>query len=102
MKKRHLISAAILAGIMAACGQKQATTRQESNKDLERMENVSIHVTEDCIQVYENSNCRTTTATIDEVDYMVGYSDPLYFSRMFKHDEGVSPTAFRNLVLTKK
>ena len=78
MKKRHLISAAILAGIMAACGQKQATTRQESNKDLERMENVSIHVTEDCIQVYENSNCRTTTATIDEVDYMVGYSDPLH------------------------
>ena len=42
------------------------------------MENVSIHVTEDCIQVYENSNCRTTTATIDEVDYMVGYSDQLH------------------------
>ncbi len=78
MKKRHLISAAILAGIMSACGQKQATTRQESNKDLERIENYSVNVTEDCIQVYENSNCRATTATIDEVDYMVGYSDPLH------------------------
>ena len=43
-----------------------------------------------------------TTLTVSQISDMVGYSDPLYFSRMFKHEMGVSPTAFRNLVLTKK
>ena len=36
-----------------------------------------------------------TDATVQEVASSVGYSDPLYFSRIFKKREGVSPLEFR-------
>ena len=75
-----ILSAWICGSILCACGggQKPNTAKKESNKDLERVENISVDVTDDCIQVYENSHCRTTTANIDGVDYMVAYSDPLH------------------------
>lgn len=56
----------------------QHTVSKETDKDLERIENYSVNVTEDCIQVYENSNCRATTSRIDGTDYMVAYSAPLH------------------------
>lgn len=56
----------------------QHTVSKETDKDLERIENYSVNVTEDCIQVYENSNCRATTSRIDGTDYMVTYSAPLH------------------------
>lgn len=70
----------ICASMFCACGggQKQDTAKKEGDKDLERVENVSVDVTEDCIQVYENSWCRATTTQINGTDYMVAYSDPLH------------------------
>ena len=72
---KKLVVACICTSIIYACGggQKQNTSEKESNKDLERVENISVDVTDDCIQVYENSFCRATTANIDGVDYMVVY-----------------------------
>ncbi|MHC4660273.1 MAG: helix-turn-helix domain-containing protein [Planctomycetota bacterium] len=37
----------------------------------------------------------TSTASIKEITTMVGFSDPLYFSRVFRRQMGVSPRAFR-------
>ena len=36
-----------------------------------------------------------TKLSIDEISAQVGYSDALYFSRLFKSAEGMSPTQFR-------
>ena len=36
-----------------------------------------------------------TDATVAEIAGSVGYDDPLYFSRIFKRKEGVSPLAYR-------
>jgi AraC family transcriptional regulator, arabinose operon regulatory protein len=33
--------------------------------------------------------------TITEIAHRVGYTDPYYFSRRFRHEHGVSPTGFR-------
>lgn len=37
--------------------------------------------------------------SISNVAFLVGYSDPLYFSRVFKKREGVSPKQYRTAVL---
>lgn len=37
----------------------------------------------------------TTTLTISEVAALVGYSDPLYFSRQFRRLHGLNPTSYR-------
>ena len=39
---------------------------------------------------------RETDATVGEVSVSVGYADQLYFSRIFKKKEGMSPLAYRN------
>ncbi|WP_216595875.1 AraC family transcriptional regulator [Flammeovirga sp. OC4] len=38
----------------------------------------------------------STTLPINEIAYDVGYNDPLYFTRIFKKKEGMSPSQFRN------
>lgn len=38
----------------------------------------------------------TTNMTVSEVAYRCGFSDPKYFSRVFKAVEGVSPSAFKD------
>ena len=38
-----------------------------------------------------------TNATIKEIANSVGYADPLYFSRIFKVKEGVSPSCHRKI-----
>ncbi len=38
----------------------------------------------------------TTTYTVAEIGHIVGYENPLYFSRMFHKQKGVSPSAYRN------
>ena len=37
----------------------------------------------------------TTTSTISEVAYQVGFSDPSYFSKTFKSAQGLSPKDYR-------
>ena len=37
-----------------------------------------------------------TDATVKEISVSVGYADQLYFSRIFKKKEGVSPQAYRS------
>jgi YesN/AraC family two-component response regulator len=39
----------------------------------------------------------TTTLTVREVGYRVGYEDPYYFSRMFRKLMGLSPRQYRKL-----
>ncbi|MEO9476793.1 MAG: AraC family transcriptional regulator [Cyclobacteriaceae bacterium] len=39
---------------------------------------------------------KLTDINISEIAYEIGYNDPLYFTRLFKKREGLSPTAFRN------
>ena len=34
-------------------------------------------------------------ATVAQISVSVGYDDPLYFSRIFKKEEGISPLAYR-------
>ena len=38
---------------------------------------------------------RESTANIMEISHSVGYSDQLYFSRLFKNKTGFSPTEYR-------
>jgi AraC-like DNA-binding protein len=38
---------------------------------------------------------QTTSNTIAEVAYSVGINDPFYFSKCFKNQFGVSPSAYR-------
>lgn len=39
---------------------------------------------------------RTTTYSVSEVASIVGYDNPLYFSRLFKKQTGLPPSDFRN------
>lgn len=77
---KRILGICICTSMFYACnsGQKQNSTEEESNKGLERVENISVNVSENCIQVYENSWCRTTTTPINGIDYMIAYSDPLH------------------------
>ena len=38
----------------------------------------------------------TTDYTVSEIGALVGYDNPLYFSRIFKKQTGVSPAGYRN------
>jgi YesN/AraC family two-component response regulator len=38
---------------------------------------------------------RKTNSSIIEISNSVGYNDALYFSRIFKKKEGISPLAYR-------
>lgn len=40
---------------------------------------------------------RSTDASVSEVAYLVGYTDPLYFSRLFHRRTGYTPRAYRTL-----
>ena len=40
---------------------------------------------------------QNTDLQIQEIAYRVGFSDPNYFTRMFKHDYGRSPGSYRSI-----
>ncbi len=40
----------------------------------------------------------TTDYNIAEISTIVGYENPMYFSRLFKKQKGVSPTDYRKLL----
>ena len=44
----------------------------------------------------------TTDKTISEIAYAIGFSDPYYFSNVFKKYSHSSPTAHRNRVRTQQ
>ena len=81
MKTSKLIlSVRFCGGLLYACGggQKQSTAEKNVTQDLERIENLSIDVTENYAQIYENSYCRAAAAKIDGADCMLAYSDKLH------------------------
>ena len=40
----------------------------------------------------------TTDYNVTEISTIVGYENPMYFSRLFKKQKGVSPTEYRKLL----
>ena len=44
----------------------------------------------------------TTDYNVTEISTIVGYENPLYFSRLFKKEKGVSPSEYRKLLTDKK
>lgn len=44
----------------------------------------------------------TTDYNVTEISAIVGYENPLYFSRLFKKEKGVSPSEYRKLLTDKK
>ena len=42
----------------------------------------------------------TNTMYLSDIAPMVGFSDPLYFSRVFKKTTGIPPTEFQQSLLT--
>jgi AraC-like DNA-binding protein len=42
---------------------------------------------------------RTSSLRVSEVAQLVGYADPLYFSRAFRHAYGVAPSRFADTVI---
>ena len=47
-------------------------------------------------QLLEGSSC-----SVSEISSIVGYEDPLYFSRLFKKQTGQSPTAYQKAIWTQ-
>ena len=43
----------------------------------------------------------TTNYNVTEIGNIVGYDNPLYFSRIFKKQKGVSPSEYRALLKNK-
>lgn len=41
---------------------------------------------------------KNDSMSIKEVGYSVGYSDPNYFSKVFKKYEGISPTEYKGKI----
>ncbi|MDN3672656.1 helix-turn-helix domain-containing protein [Flavobacterium branchiarum] len=41
----------------------------------------------------------STTNTVSETAYMLGFENPPYFSRLFKKEVGLTPTEYRDLFL---
>ena len=44
---------------------------------------------------------KTTDLSVKEISYSLGFSDPLYFSRFFKAETGMSPTEYKTLAQYK-
>ena len=40
----------------------------------------------------------TTDYNVTEISAIVGYENPMYFSRLFKKQKGVSPTEYRKIL----
>jgi AraC family transcriptional activator of pobA len=55
------------------------------------------HVT-DRVMTEASRLLRYTDRTMGEIAYLTGFSDPLYFSRAFKRQEGIAPSAYRERV----
>ena len=51
---------------------------------------------------YAMQMLRMTNVPIKSLSQMVGYDDPLYFSRVFRRHTGISPRAFRERSLNKE
>lgn len=47
---------------------------------------------------YAKTLLTETSASIFDVAQSIGYTDQLYFSRIFKNKEGLSPSKFRNII----
>ena len=43
----------------------------------------------------------TTDYNVTEITAIIGYDNPLYFSRLFKKHKGVSPSEYRKLLQKK-
>ena len=77
MKAINLFIAVSLCGtLFGSCGSNKQQTAEETMTD--RIENFSVKVPENSIQIYENSDCRAIAATIDGRECMVAYSAPLH------------------------
>ena len=75
---KMIIQTWLYGSLLCACNgeRKQNVSDYNETEDLVRIENYSVDVTDDCVQIYESSNCRAITANIANTDYMIAYSLP--------------------------
>ena len=75
------------------------TTFQSKVKELTGMSPIdyltAARINRACYLLKNSSN------NINEIAYAVGYSDPKYFSRVFKRTKGITPTQFKNGTIEK-
>lgn len=55
-------------------------------------EHIQLHVTE-----LAKDKLLSSTASVSEIAYDLGFEYPQYFSKMFKKNTGMTPAAYRNL-----
>lgn len=63
----------------------------KKNTDMTPVEYLKMLRITKAIDLLEQTNLK-----VSEISEMVGYADPLYFSRLFKKIKGISPTEYRN------
>jgi len=72
-------------------------SRSQLNRKISSLTGSSpaAYITTLCIERAKELFTTKPELHIDEVGYACGYSDPAYFSRVFRQIEGLSPTEFR-------
>lgn len=98
---KMIIQTWLYGSMLCACNgeRKQNVSDYNETEDLVRIENYSVNVTDDCVQIYEGSNCRAITANIADTDYMIAYSLPLHTIDLIALD---STNVFKQIQLEKE
>ncbi|WP_238134340.1 AraC family transcriptional regulator, partial [Vibrio cincinnatiensis] len=65
---------------------------------LRRLMGVADQIVASRFSSIDLSNKATTHYSVNHIGRIVGYSDPLYFSRVFKRKAGVSPKQYREQI----
>jgi len=79
------------------CDQLKITSRK-LNEIVKAVEGKSFHqLLQDRLLIESKSLLTSTTYTVKEIAYSLGFEDPAYFGRFFKKNEGVTPQVYREI-----
>ena len=80
----------------AALSRKMLMSESQLHRKIKALTDLSLSVFIRSIRLRRSRTLlQTTSLTVSEVAYAVGFTDPAYFSRTFSAEFGVAPTAFR-------
>ncbi|MEZ4779700.1 MAG: response regulator [Flavobacteriaceae bacterium] len=72
-------------------------SRTQLHRKIKQLTNMSITQYINHIKLEKAKNLLlTSTLTVSEIAYEVGYEDPKYFSKVFKKEQGKTPSSFRD------